>query len=82
MKKPKKSKNPKKLIKEFYELAVQNFELETTFVNDGPYKDSPMVIVFPYTIEEIGHPGYNQYRVDIDCHHNQFWFSYKNRFVN
>lgn len=71
-------KNYKKHIEEFYQATLENFELETTFLQEGPYKDSPMVIIFPYTKEEIGHPGYNTYRIDVDCHSDNFWFSYKN----
>ncbi len=69
-------------IKDFYELTLINFGLEIEFITDGCYKNSPMVIIYSYKLEEIGHPGYNQFRIDVDCHDNKFWFNYKsNSFI-
>jgi hypothetical protein len=72
------SKKNKKHIEDFYTLAIENFKLETELVKDGPYKGRPIVIVYPYSIEEIGHPGYNQNRIDVSCFNDLYWFNYLN----
>ena len=65
-----------KHITDFYELSKCNFELETIFVNEGPYEESPIVIIHLYSVNEVGNPKYNEYRIQVECHSNKYWFHY------
>ena len=34
------------------------------------------VIIFPYSVDEVGNPKYNEYRIDVSHFNNKFWFNY------
>lgn len=63
------TKKDYKMLKDFQQLTIENFGLKTILTKNE-------VIIFPYSVDEIGNPKHNEYRIDVNYFDNKFWFNY------
>jgi hypothetical protein len=59
---------------DFYKLTERNFGLKINFISEGVYKDSPEVVIYPYSTDEIKCDQCLKYTIRVNFFNNKFWF--------